>query len=104
MPGKNPSKSFKLAYKLNIFLILLLVLWAIIYGLTIGEEILSDIWFTLVFTHIVGITPLLIPFLLLNLYGVFRYEEKRASYLIVSTVSVLLICSGIYLFFNITLP
>jgi hypothetical protein len=104
MDARKPSKIFNTIYRINLLLIGLLLLLSVFRGLSAEEDLLGSILLIAVLTFVFLITPLLITFLVLNVWGAIKYDLYRIRYNIVSIVLTPLIIWGIYKMIYIPLP
>ena len=99
-----PSKMFEITYKVNASIIGIVIWIIIIFGLVDRDGGATSVLFLLSIFHATLITPLMIIFLLLNIWRSVKYSYERKKYLIISGILVPFIILGIYRLFNIDVP
>jgi hypothetical protein len=93
--NKTLSKLFKILYKTNLIIIGVSIILFMLNGSKAQEDPGGAILYFLFLGFIFIIAPLLVPFLLLNIWGAFKYKEYRVRYIIISVILIPLIFLGL---------
>lgn len=92
------NRTFQRIYKLNLMLIVIILAIAFVIGLSNNAVL-----FTVYFAAVVAATPLVLTFLLINIWGLIK-KDSKCLYSIVSILSLAWIAFGIFEIVNMTLP
>jgi len=91
----SPSKLFKILYMVNIILIVVMLLLAFINGLVDSDENLRGAFLPVIAMLFLITFPLLIPFLILNIWRATKFKPNRLLYLAICIILAPIIIYGI---------
>ena len=96
---------FRILYRINVSLISLALLWMVATGVYHDHNHTGGaVGLALGIGMVYFVTPLLGPFLILNMWGAIRYQQHRIWYALLSILSIVWLYHGIERMQNMVLP